>query len=492
MNKLYTIKIGIWIFLAFLATSCEDYLSEIPDNRTEIDSPEKISELLVIAYPEANYMDFAETMSDNVSDKGNTLPTELNLANYRWEDIDIDDLDYRVGYWNACYKAIAQANQALASIEELGDLESLAPQKGEALLARAYSHFMLVNFWAKHYDPATAATDKGIPYVLQPEEVFIETYTRNTVQEVYDFIEADLVAGLKLVSNNYQEPKFHFTPEAGNAFASRFYLFKGDWENVIKHSSNVITNPQLQLRDYLGTYAELEYSQRTALYASDSDNANLLVVSANSLYSRIFASNNFGLSSEKANELFFSGNILGKAWAYDVFGGEGFNNLPKFAEFFRVTNVSAGIGNPYVGLVLFSTDEVLLNRAEAYAMQNNYEAALEDINAFFSVRTEAYDSSTDVLVKQDLLDIYPVEVNEYTPFYSLDSDQTSFVKAIAELKRREFYHEGLRWFDVRRFDLEIAHNLIGGTDLLLEKGDNRRQLQIPNFAIERGLEKNPR
>ena len=95
MNKLYTIKIGILIFLAFLAASCEDYLSEIPDNRTEIDSPEKISELLVIAYPEANYMDFAETMSDNVSDKGNTLPTELNLANYRWEDIDIDDMTLR-------------------------------------------------------------------------------------------------------------------------------------------------------------------------------------------------------------------------------------------------------------------------------------------------------------------------------------------------------------------------------------------------------------
>lgn len=492
MKKIYKIKIGLLIFLGLFVASCEDYLSEIPDNRTEIDSPDKISELLVIAYPESNYMDFAETMSDNVSDKNRALPTELNLANYNWEDIDIDDLDYRVGYWNACYKAIAQANQALASIEELGNLDELAPQKGEALLARAYSHFMLVNFWAKHYDPATASTDKGIPYVIKPEETFLETYTRSSVEEVYNFIEEDLMEGLKLVTNEYQEPKFHFTPEAGYAFATRFYLYKAEWANVIKYSSNVITNPQVQLRDYLGTYAALEYSQRTALYASETEQANLLIVSANSLYSRIFASNNFGLSNEIANELFFSGNILGKNWAYDVFGGEGFNNLPKFAEFFRVTNVSAGIGNPYVGLVLFTTDEVLLNRAEAYAMQNNYEAALQDINTFYSLRTENYDVNTDALEKQNLLDIYPEALSEYTPFYALDSDQASFVKAIAELKRREFYHEGMRWFDVRRFDLEVVHNRIGRDDLILVKGDNRRELQIPKFALERGLEQNPR
>ncbi|XLL74012.1 RagB/SusD family nutrient uptake outer membrane protein, partial [Myroides odoratimimus] len=37
--------------------------------------------------------------------------------------------------------------------------------RAEALLARAYNHFMLVNLWAKHYNPATAESDLGIPYV---------------------------------------------------------------------------------------------------------------------------------------------------------------------------------------------------------------------------------------------------------------------------------------------------------------------------------------
>lgn len=477
-----------------LLISCDGYLSEIPDNRTIINTPEKISELLVIAYPDAGYMDMAETMSDNVGDKNSGLPTELNLANYNWEVLEINNLDHPVTYWNACYKAIAQANQALFSIDDLGGSDELNPQKGEALLARAYSHFMLVNFWGKHYDPATSSTDLGVPYVLEPETEFLVPYARNTVQEVYDLIEKDLLEGLSLVTNEYQEPKFHFTPEAGNAFATRFYLYKGDWDNVIEYSSRLLaTNPALQLRDYLNTYDNLEYSQRRALYGNGDDPASLLVTSANSLYSRTFASNNYGLSFEVASELFFDDNFLGKDWVYDVFGTEDFFNLPKFDEFFRVTNVSAGIGNPYVGYVLFSIDEVLLSRAEAYAMKGDFEAAIADINAFLSVRTVGYDPTTDVLAVQDIAAIYPVQPDEYTPVYTLTDQQASFVKAIAELRRREFFHEGLRWFDVRRFDLEVTHTFVDGSpEIVLTKGDQRRQLQIPAFAIARGLERNPR
>lgn len=34
------------------ATSCKDYLDEMPDNRAELDSESKIISLLVSAYPE--------------------------------------------------------------------------------------------------------------------------------------------------------------------------------------------------------------------------------------------------------------------------------------------------------------------------------------------------------------------------------------------------------------------------------------------------------
>ncbi len=484
------------VLILLVCNSCEDYLSEFPDNRTQIDTPEKIAELLVAAYPEACYMNMAETMSDNVGDK-NSRPSELNEVMYNWETTDVDDLDYPLGYWNACYKAIAQANQALFSIEELGDLSNTKAQKGEALLARAYAHFMLVNLWAKHYNPNTANSDLGIPYVLKPETEFLVDYKRNSVQEVYDLIEKDLLEGLKFVTNDYEQPKFHFTPQAANAFASRFYLFKGEWDKVIEYSSKVLgANPAQQLRDYLNVYRNLEYSERTALYASGDDPANLLVVSANSIYARRFAGNAYGLNAEISNNLFSERNILNKNWVYQLFGTDRTFNLPKYEELFIVTNQSAGIGNPYVGLVLFSIDEVLLNRAEAFAMKNQFDSSLLDIDTFLSARTLGYIPTTDMLTRGMITAAYPVIEDEFKPYYerTFSNEQRSFVKAILEIKRREFYHEGLRWFDVRRFNIRVTHSFADNTtpDTVLEQDDNRRQLQIPQAAIALGVERNPR
>ncbi len=39
---------------------------------------------------------------------------------------------------------------------------------------------------------------------------------------------------------------------------------------------------------------------------------------------------------------------------------------------------------------------------------------------------------------------YPVIANEYTPYYTMTPVQTSYIKAIAETRRRDFIHEGMK------------------------------------------------
>jgi len=237
MKKL---KITLSLLILMSITSCDDFLSEKPDNRTEIDTPDKISEILVGAYPQMSYFDIAETMSDNVFDSGMAETLIKNEQNYNWEiQTETTDIDTQAYYWDACYKAIAHANKALEAIDQLGNTADLNPQKGEALMARAYAHFMLVSLWSQRYNPATASTDLGIPYVTKPETELITKYTRNTVAEVFKFIENDIEEGLKYVANDYKEPKFHFTKNAAKAFASRFYLVKGDWDKVISLSDDL-------------------------------------------------------------------------------------------------------------------------------------------------------------------------------------------------------------------------------------------------------------
>ena len=49
------IKIYLYIGIMSFCTSCSDFLDKVPDERTQIDSPDKVSALLVNAYPKVSY-----------------------------------------------------------------------------------------------------------------------------------------------------------------------------------------------------------------------------------------------------------------------------------------------------------------------------------------------------------------------------------------------------------------------------------------------------
>ncbi|MGO4822635.1 MULTISPECIES: RagB/SusD family nutrient uptake outer membrane protein [unclassified Flavobacterium] len=478
-----------------LSSSCDDFLSEIPDNRTQLDTPDKISEILVNAYPQANYMEFAETMTDNVFDSGDlTLTTTKNSQNYNWEMQEDINQDTPSDYWDACYSAIAHANQALDAIDKLGNPTNLNPQKGEALLARAYSHFMLVNLFSQRYNPSTAKTDLGIPYVLKPEQELIKKYTRNSVEEVYSYLKADIEKGLTLVTSDYQQPKYHFNKAAANAFASRFYAIIGEWDKVIAVSNDLGNKPIGQLRNYQ-SYLDVDFNTGMRKYSQESENTNLLIVSASSIYSRSFYSNRFQLTGADRDVLFgASTNLANKGYLYRPlsYNGQITIFVPKFVEYFKYTNANAGIGQPYDALVLLSNDELFLNRIEAHIMTNQFALAIEEMDYFLSIRISGYNAATDKVTESKIVAKYPVIDNEYTPFYSLTPIQKSYIKAVAEMRRREFIHEGLRWLDIKRFALQVTHKVYNQPDKILAKDDLRKAIQLPLHVTNTGVEKNPR
>ena len=505
MNMMKNIKFNIIKVLAFvlLASSCNDVLDETPDNRIEaLDTPEKIAELLVGAYPDAAYVPFLEPMSDNAGDKGPSADTGIDFATtlnkrmYFWDDINDTDDDTPTNYWNRAYKAIAQANQALASIEALGGGTAYNALKGEALLCRAYAHFMLVSIFSKAYSSATASTDMGIPYVTKPETVLLAKYERGNVAQVYSQIQNDIETGIPLIKDEYNVPAYHFTKRAAHAFASRFYLNKGDWQKVIDHSTEALgTNALNVLRNWTTNYAPKTYSEQNYLYASSTDEpANLLLVSASSLYNRFHYSARYQMNSAIASKLFFGGNISGNDWSFGIYGSSDlYYNIPKFQEYFKVTNQAAGTGNAFVTYVLLSTDEVLLNRAEAYAMLGQFDKATTDINWSLSVKSDNYNPATDVLTASEIATLYQgFPTTTYTPYYGIPGASLPFVAAILDIKQTIFYNDGLRWFDIKRHNVELTHTDILGNSYKLPKNDNRRQVQIPESAQSFGIPQNPR
>ena len=125
-------------------------------------------------------------------------------------------------------------------------------------------------------------------------------------------------------------------------------------------------------------------------------------------------------------------------------------------------------------------------------MKNELNLANAEMEYFFSTRTTGYNATTDKVTEAKIVAKYPVITDEYTPFYSLTPVQASYIKAVAELRRIEFIHEGLRWFDIKRFNLKVTHKIYNKPNNVLEKDDLRRAIQIPFYVTDTGVEKNPR
>lgn len=145
-------------------SSCNDFLDTMPDSRTEVNNEKKITDILVSAYSQTYPIMFYELSSDNTMDSGAKYnPYWKSITQYYlWQDVSEVDDDDPNGIWQGCYSAISSANMALQAIEEMGDPVSLNPQKGEALLCRAYWHFVLANTFCMPYNAQTADTAGSI------------------------------------------------------------------------------------------------------------------------------------------------------------------------------------------------------------------------------------------------------------------------------------------------------------------------------------------
>ncbi len=483
--KKTSLYISFFSILAF--SGCKDYLDQAVDQRAELDTVEKVSELLATAYPQADYVTFTEAASDMAQDKGpsNTINDEVNRNPYFFQDVQAKDQGSPNLYWNACYAAIAAANHALEAIRTAPNPADYSAQRGEALMARAYAHFMLVTLFSKVYDPATASSDPGIPYVTAPGKVVMGQYERKTVAYVYEQIEKDINTGIGLINNNaYRVPKYHFTTAAAHAFATRFYLFKKDYNQVISHANQVFPggNIATNLRPWVSVYSTLTANEGLAVYTKATENANLLLVETQSLWARSYGAYRYGLSTDIVNYLYRSDNVTGARWVFPLYT-QGADNwlILKFREHFVRTDANANIGFPYTIFPLFTAEEVLFNRAEANLELGNNEATRTDLNLYASYRIASYSAGTHGITNTKLRN-----------FYGTSNVKLGLLNALLDFKAAEFVHEGMRWFDIIRHKIPVQHPTVEGQVLTLSADDPRRVFQIPQEVTLAGVSQNPR
>ncbi len=526
MNK----YIGLSIIAVGLGlTSCGDFLDKMPDSRAEINTAEKVSLLLTSAYAQTNGIVMAEMSSDNAMDNGSTFTVEDKVQEeaYLWQDITSEDDDSPKGLWNHCYNAVATANQALASIDEMGNPASLQGQRGEALVCRAWAMFQLANIFCLAYNPTTAGTDMGLPYPTEPETLLNPHYERGTMAELYEKIEKDIEAGIPLIDDNlYTQPKYHFTQAAAHAFAARFYLYYQKWDKVVSHASATLGSaPEKMMRDWAyiaGTMAS-DYDSRCNQYISTSEPANLLIETAASsmVYwlgpydlGRRYGLNHAAIAKKEG---YRTDGIWGEygtetdLWlSHSCWGFSEKLCNSKYAGYFEYTDKVNGIGYRRNAIVRLCANETVLCRAEAYAMLSDYTNSLADINLWLKYNSRSGIQVTDSAVVATYANMRYMEDNDHQPipasdvygtpkkrlnplgFTLADEKQENYIHCLLHMRRAETSMEGLRWMDIKRWGIEIAHNREGMAADKLLKDDPRRAIQLPQDVIAAGLPANPR
>lgn len=540
MNKFVNFnKLIVMVLVTVSTGGCDSYLDTLPDNRTEVDTEEKVQYLLTSAYPEQGYQFVTEFMSDNVDDAGEDNPYTsrfLNEVAY-WLDVTESDNESPECVWQANYNAIAAANLALESIDKIvaqkGYTTGLRQAKAEALMCRAYGHFNLVNIFAKHYSQQNISSP-GVTYMETSETTLSPKYERNTVGEVYERIDADIQAALPDLGTSYMTvPKYHFNEAAAYAFATRFYLYYEKYDKVIEYASRALgLSPKSMMKNYKAIGAETTVSAQTNAYIDAADNGNFMLSTSYSALGLAFGA--YYVNKRFAHNTNIAATediVAAQPWAVDATiaptdyyttpRGYAATNLNCYI-FWRIpylmemTDPVAGIGYYRSVFVQFSGDETLLNRAEAYAMLKQYDKAVADLNIWISNTYKRYREVSAEDIKQFYNNIPYAYDNEngvkyssvegsqkkhLNPVFSIDAEgsvQESLIQAILTARRIETLHNGIRWFDIKRWGIEIPRRMMLANgkpekicDWLL-KDDLRRAVQIPQKVVDAGYEANER
>ncbi|WP_268223892.1 RagB/SusD family nutrient uptake outer membrane protein [Sinomicrobium oceani] len=142
--------------------------------------------------------------------------------------------------WSDLYQNIYRTNAALEGLEISTELTPDKKQQleGEAYFIRAFTYFYLVNLYGE------------VPLLQTTDYRQNATASKNSVDEIYHLIIADLEMAEILLPNNfspYSEERIRVNQFGAKAMLARVYLYLEDWIKAEQYASEVISSPLFEL-----------------------------------------------------------------------------------------------------------------------------------------------------------------------------------------------------------------------------------------------------
>lgn len=446
---------------AFMQTGCSsDYMDTIP---TESVSSSMVSSSLENLYMALNGIHRKMVSQDRSNQGMGGEPGQIICREALGDDLTWDTQSWHKGYlnwsyttnpsssynsniWETYYQFVLNANMILSQLEEFrgahgGEMTEKDAQtanhiQGEALAIRAWCHFNLVQHYAKSYRNGQDNSQPGVPYRM---EANTEAMARNTVEDVYGKINADLDEAATLLVDYKPSDINHYSYPVVLGLKARVLLTQqkyaeaGDMaaktiEAAEKAGFKIMTQDQLTCG-----FTNISTDTKDAMYAAlTQDDQTVYFYSFYAYMSWNFNSSSIrtGIKciSQSTYDL-MSETDLRRQW-WDPTGEApvptpSYNQRPYQNRKFTARSTANAVGD----FAFMRLSEIYLIAAEAYARSNQDAKAKHYLQAFMAERDPEYK----------------------------DSGKTgaALAEEVMNNRRIELWGEGFRWFDLKRLNLPL-------------------------------------
>lgn len=505
-KKKFTIYCLLLLCTAF--GSCKKFLAEYSQDEIKPTTTADLAALMYSdAYPYNASFDTFDMLTDDIMCNGvakgyqdqpvaeYVTALQNGMAMFKFDPLMFEassTIPTGADVYSAYYAKIKGCNVVMDYLDKVSGTETDKNAiLGQCLFLRAFFYMKLVTAYGLPYSGAVVnpETSLGLPLVLS-SQVKDGGLKRNTLKEVYDQIEADLLKATDLLNANFEPPTtFRVGASTANALLSRFYLYRGlstDWDKVIDYAGRVLA-VKSSLTQMNTFYASGNFvSQGVYLSTGPEVLWGYGGTTTNDLSPYFPNQPNYYppyAVSASLSTLYDKGNGTGTAYEGDLRYRAYFTTYINGSVFLYKPN-KAPENEKYGGRGI-RVAEVYLNRAEAYVkrfVQNGNAAdrsgALADLNYLrrsrFDTRTVAYT---------------PIAITDGAELFKFCQDE----------RRRELcLEDGHRWVDIKRWGLSVTHSFISSdgsaTQHTLPANSPLYALPIPYLAFlnNPALVQNPR
>ena len=331
--------------------------------------------------------------------------------------------------WYAYYNWIANANYIIAAEETMGGTtEEVNYAIGQAYAIRAYSYFMLSQWFARTLKGHES--EKCVPLYTEPTTPETKGQPRATNAEVYAQIDSDIKKAIDLLKGTTQKNKSHISYAVALGIQARIALVENDWQTAKTAAKDAIAASGCSIQSVKDFTGMNDVNAGNVMWGAGiiADQVGMYA----SFFSHMdFEADKYGSSAPKCinKELYAKMNPTDARRDWWV---NGKTKLGMVQEKFKFADVSTWMGD----YIFMRVEEMYLTAAEAECRLGDEASAKADLEAVMSMRDPDYtcDKTGSALGKT-----------------SATADETgSLLEEILIQRRIELWGEDGRMFTLKR------------------------------------------